>query len=103
MTSARAGALWGLGIFLFLWVGMLGTFGELFLVLPVVFIPVRMLHYFGIYVRSNSLLGRGVAAFSLQLRFISLAIESVQECFRHMEGCQDVLAYWQCHHWQSSC
>jgi hypothetical protein len=32
------------------------------LVLPVVFIPVRMLHYFGIYVRSDSLLGRGVAA-----------------------------------------
>ena len=41
----------------------MGTFGELFLVLPGVVIPVMLLRYFGIYFSySDSLLGRVFAA-----------------------------------------
>lgn len=61
-SSARSGALWGAGIFLFLWLGMLGTIGEGLLLLPALYIPGIILRFFGIDTTSESLvwLWRGI-------------------------------------------
>jgi len=56
--TARTGAVWGAGIFLFLWLGMYGTFGEVLLLLPVL----RTLVFLGVDTPAESILWRVIAA-----------------------------------------
>ena len=51
------GALWGAGIFLCLWLGMLGTIGELLLLLP----ALSILVFLGVEGPGTFILWRGVA------------------------------------------
>jgi hypothetical protein len=60
--SARSGALWGAGIFLCLWLGMLGTLGEVLLLLPALYIPRIILRFFDIELTWESNLWRGLGA-----------------------------------------
>ncbi len=59
--SARSGALWGLGIFLCLWLGTLGSVGEILLLLPALYVLDAILTILGV-ATGESILWRGLAA-----------------------------------------
>lgn len=60
VVRARLGAVWGVGILLVLWFAMLGTTGEILLLLPTLFVIGLVLNFLGIATQ-ESMLWRGVA------------------------------------------
>ena len=59
--GTRSGALWGAGIFFVLWLAMLGTVGEILLLLPALYVIGIILDFLGVATQ-ESMLWRGVAA-----------------------------------------